>query len=167
MNSCFLPNNLYDLQNTLTVDPTAQVGSICNSFVLRSPVRIPAGTPTVITDGLGGFPQSVEANSKTVPLIRTWPLPFTSLSINYSLSHNHWLHALRNLFPCSNSTTQATRSDTTQSVELLSQRPLPDITTDRHPRSGGIRTHNTSKHAAADPRLVQSKLLSENKLQIN
>jgi hypothetical protein len=55
------------------------------------------------------------------------------------------------------------RSDTPHSVGLLWTRDHPDaettiwqhttLTLDRYPRPGGIRTHNPSKRAAADPRL--------------
>jgi hypothetical protein len=44
-----------------------------------------AVAPTILT-GVYGFPQSLQANTKTVPQIRPLPLPSTSFLIHYSLS---------------------------------------------------------------------------------
>ena len=45
-----------------------------------------AGAPTILTGVCYGFPQSPQANTKTVPQIRPRPLPSTSFLIHYLLS---------------------------------------------------------------------------------
>jgi hypothetical protein len=51
----------------------------------RCPIRISAGTQTILIDGFLGFSQSVQACSRIVPYIRPWPLSFVSFQIHYLL----------------------------------------------------------------------------------
>jgi hypothetical protein len=51
----------------------------------RSQVQISAQKPTVLTEGLRGFSQSIQANPEIVPSFRPRPLPCLSFSVYHSL----------------------------------------------------------------------------------
>ena len=75
----------------------------------------------------------------------------------FKLNHIDWVWFLIHEVPRSHTTTHHSRQDSSGRVTSSSQRPLPNNT--QHSQqtyvhaSGGIRTHNPSRRAAADLRL--------------